>query len=94
MSRAGVERQLGEVGRRLAKARAELVVHDEQLAALREEADDTSVRALVTDHRADERRHLEARRAAEAMARSREAVVADIARLVQARDELLEQLPL
>jgi folate-dependent phosphoribosylglycinamide formyltransferase PurN len=93
-TRAGIERRLGEVGRRLAKARAELVVIDEQRAALASDADEASVRALVSDHKADERSRTEAKRAVDAMDRSRLAVLAEIEELIRARDDLLERLPL
>ena len=49
MSRSVVERRLVEVNRRLKQAREELVVLDQQLAALAEEADDARVRALVSE---------------------------------------------
>lgn len=92
MSRSQVERRLLEVHARLKKAREELVVLDEQLAALSEEADETRLRALVSDSPAVGREHREAQKHADAMARSRAAVVAGIAELEATQNRLLDQL--
>ena len=81
-----------EVHARLKKAREELVVLDEQLAALAEEADETRLRALVSETPGAEREHREAQKHADAMARSRAAVVAGIAELETTQNRLLDQL--
>ena len=64
---------------KLRRARHELAVVEEQLAALAEDADDTRVRALVADSPAADREHLEAQRHADAMERTRQSLVASIA---------------
>ncbi|HVE46452.1 MAG TPA: hypothetical protein VNA57_06870 [Acidimicrobiales bacterium] len=92
MSRSVVERRLVEVNRRLKKAREELVVLDHQLAALAEEADDARLRALVSDSPLAQREHREAQKHADAMVRSRAAIVAAIAAHERTLDELLERL--
>ncbi|HEX5266383.1 MAG TPA: hypothetical protein VFW24_06390 [Acidimicrobiales bacterium] len=92
MSRSQVERRLLEVHARLKKAREELVVLDEQLAALNDEADDARVRALVSERPGAEREHREAQKHADAMARSRVAVVAGIAELEGTQNRLLDEL--
>ena len=92
MSRSLVERRLIEVNARLRKAREELVVLEEQLAALTDEADDARLRALVSETPLADREHREARKHADAMARSRDAVLASIAELETAQDRLLDQL--
>jgi hypothetical protein len=81
-----------DVHARLKKAREELVVLDEQLAALAEEADETRLRALVSETPGAEREHREAQKHADAMARSRAAVVASIADLETTQNRLLDQL--
>ena len=81
-----------EVNRRLRQAREELVVLDQQLAALADEADEARVRALVSDSRIAQREHREAQKHADAMTRSRAATVAAIAAHERALDELLDQL--
>ncbi|HET6811154.1 MAG TPA: hypothetical protein VFH50_09110 [Acidimicrobiales bacterium] len=92
MSRSQVERRLMDVHARLKKAREELVVLDEQLAALSEEADEARVRALVSETPGAEREHREAQKHADAMARSRSALVAGIAELETTQNRLLDQL--
>jgi hypothetical protein len=92
MSRSLIERRLTAVTDRLKRARAELAVIDEQLAALADAADETRVRALVSETPLADREHDEAQRHADAMARSRAGVVAAIGELERAQDELLDRL--
>jgi flagellar biosynthesis chaperone FliJ len=89
---ASVQRRLRQTTSRLKKAREELAVIDEQLAALAEEADDLRVRALVGDSPMAERESRDAHSHVEAMTRSRAATVATIADLERTMDELLEKL--
>jgi len=81
-----------DVHARLKKAREELVVLEEQLAALSEEADDARLRALVSEARGADREHRDAQKHADAMARSRTAVMATIAELESTQNRLLDQL--
>jgi hypothetical protein len=92
MSRSLIERRLTAVTDRLKRARAELAIIDEQLAALAEAADETRVRALVSETPLADREHDEAQRHADAMARSRSNVQTSIAELERAQDELLDRL--
>ncbi|MEY2566573.1 MAG: hypothetical protein QOE35_1102 [Actinomycetota bacterium] len=92
MSRSLIERRLTAVTDRLRRARAELAVIDEQLAALADAADETRVRALVSETPLADREHDEAQRHADAMARSRAAVLATITELQRNQDELLDRL--
>jgi hypothetical protein len=92
MSRTLIERRLGEVHRRLQRAREELAVVDEQLASLTADADEARLRSLVSETPLADQEAREAQRHADAMARSRESVVASIAELEQAQDELLDRL--
>jgi hypothetical protein len=92
MSRSLIERRLTAATERLKRARAELVVIDEQLAALAEAADETRVRALVSETPIADREHDEAQRHVDAMTRSRAAVLTSIAELERAQDELLDRL--
>ncbi|HMC51261.1 MAG TPA: hypothetical protein VKI64_00765 [Acidimicrobiales bacterium] len=87
-----IERRLVDVNRRLRRAREELDVADEQLRALSEVAEDSRIRALVSETPLADREHHEAQRHADAMARSRAAVAASIEQLERAQDELLERL--
>jgi hypothetical protein len=92
MSRFLVERRLKEVHARLKQARADLVVLDEQLAFLSEAADDARLRALVSETPLADREYQEARRHADALARSRVAAASSIAELEVAQNRLLDQL--
>ncbi|MFN2606706.1 MAG: hypothetical protein ABR511_02230 [Acidimicrobiales bacterium] len=92
MSRWMVEKQLSASAERLRSLRNELAVIDEQLAFLAEAADETRLRALVSETPLADREHTEARRHAEAMAGQRARVVASIGRLESSRDELLDRL--
>ena len=67
---------------------------DEQLVLFNDAADETRIRALVSESTLDQREHQEAQKHAVAMARSREALVTTIADLARQQDELLERLPL
>jgi predicted nucleic acid-binding Zn-ribbon protein len=92
MSRATVERRLIEIGHRLKSLRSELAVADEQLAHFADIADDTRLRALVSETPVADKEHQQAERHATAMRRHREEVAAEIAQLEARQDELLDQL--
>ena len=92
MSRSRIERRLDDVSARLKRARAELAVVDEQLAVLVDHAEDAQIRALVSETPVAEREHREARRHADALTRSRAAVMNSIAELERAQDDLLGRL--
>jgi hypothetical protein len=94
MSRSLIERRLRDVHDRLRRAREELTVLDEQLAVFAEAADDTRLRALVSETPLANREHQEAQRHADAMVRSRTALVASIAELERTQDQLLDRLVL
>jgi hypothetical protein len=92
MSRTLIERRLTDVHRRLKRAREELAVVDEQLAALSDAAADARLRALVSETPLADHEHREAQRHADAMARSRVSVLESITELERAQDELLDRL--
>ena len=81
-----------EVTGRLQQARAELVLLDEQLAFFVDAAEETRIRALVSETPLAGREHAEAQKHADAMARSRAAVAASIAELEHIVDDLLGRL--
>jgi phage terminase Nu1 subunit (DNA packaging protein) len=92
MSRVLIERRLFDVAQRLKRAREELSVIDEQLAALADAADEARIRSLVSETPLAHREYAVAQRHADAMERSRRAVAADVAELQEAQDELLDRL--
>ena len=87
-----VQRRLTHVSSRLRARRDELAMIDEQLAHLRDDADDLALRALVSETPAASSESNDARKHVEAMVRHRDHVVAEIAELEQRQDELLDQL--
>ena len=92
MSRWLVERKLSESAERLRQLRSELAVADEQLAFLADAADDTRLRAMVSETPMADREHREAQKHADAMSRHRGELVGQIAELQRSQDELLERL--
>jgi hypothetical protein len=92
MSRFLIERRLSDVADRLKRARADLAVVEEQLAFFAEEADETRLRALVSETPLADRDHHEAQKHADAMARHRADVLASIQELERSQDELLDRL--
>jgi chromosome segregation ATPase len=92
MSRALLERRLTELSGRLQEARRELAVADEQLAQLSEEAEDARLRSLLSETPLAEQEYREAARHADAMSRHQAVVMATIADLERAQDDLLDRL--
>ena len=92
MSRRLIERRLTDVHRRLQRAREELAVIDEQLAALADAADEARLRSLVSETPLAEVEHRDAQRHADAMARHRADVLNQLAELERTQDELLDRL--
>jgi hypothetical protein len=92
MHRTIVERRLRDAHERLVRARSELAVLDEQLMVVNEMADDTRLRALVSETPLAAREHDEASRQATVMIQSRDALVDRIAELERRQDELLDRL--
>ena len=92
MSRVLIERRLMDVAQRLKRAREELALIDDQLAALCDAADEARIRSLVSETSIAQREYTEAQRHADAMARSRKMVEADVVELQAAQDDLLDRL--
>jgi hypothetical protein len=92
MHRSTVERRLSDAHARLAKARAELAVLDEQLSVVTDIADDTRLRSLVSETPVAAKEYDEASRHAAAMLRSRQALLDTITELERRQNELLDRL--
>ena len=92
MRRSTVERRLKANSKRLASLREELGITDEQLGHFDDEAEDARIRAMVSETSMAQREHLDADRPAQALARRRAEVQAEIERLERDQDELLDQL--
>jgi hypothetical protein len=92
VSKSLIERRLTDIAQRLKRARQDLAVTDEQLTVMNDAAEDARLRALVSETPLANKEYQEAQRHADAMQRSRTALVATIAELRQAQDELLDRL--
>ncbi|HEY4948685.1 MAG TPA: hypothetical protein VII19_12360 [Acidimicrobiales bacterium] len=92
MHRTTIERRLSDAHQRLVRARSELAVLDEQLVVVNEIADDTRLRALVSETPVASKEHDEASRHATVMLQTRAALVAQIVELERRQDELLNRL--
>jgi hypothetical protein len=77
---------------RLKRLQEDLRVADEQLMHFVDEAEDARIRALVSETPVADREHRDAGRHADAMRRHRAELVAEIERLEQIQNELLDRL--
>ena len=87
-----VERRLSQNVARLKSLRAELAQIDEQLDVFAADADDTAIRALVSETPGAAFEANDARKHADAMAKHRRHVVETIEELERKQDELLDKL--
>ena len=87
-----VERRLSQNVVRLKSLRAELAQIDEQLDVFASDADDSAIRALVSETPGAAFEANDARKHAHAMARHRQHVVDTIQDLERKQDELLDKL--
>ncbi len=92
MHRSTVERRLSDAHQQLVKARADLAVLDEQLLVVNEIAEDTELRAVVSETPVASRDHREASRSAAALLQTRTALADRITELERRQDELLDRL--
>ena len=86
------ERRLSQVATRLKSLRGELAVIDEQLLQFTDDADELSLRALMSETPMAAHESNEARKHLAAMRKHRAHIVAEINELEQSRDRLLDQL--
>jgi chromosome segregation ATPase len=87
-----IERRLSELGDELRRLREELRVTEAELDHFAGEADDARLRAVVSEHREAERHDRDAQRQVAAITRQRNHLRAEIDRLEQAQDALLDEL--
>lgn len=86
------ERRLAQIAQRLRALRDELAMIDEQLVQFRDDADELSLRALVSETPMASHESNEARKHLDAMRRHRAHVAAEITAAEQRQDELLDRL--
>ena len=90
MVRSRIERQLGDVGKRLKRLRNDLAVAEQALLQVDHEADDARLRALVSETPVAQKEHEQARRQVEVNRRNRDALKGQISKLEDRQDELLD----
>ena len=86
------QRRLSQNATRLKRLRAELAQIDEQMLHFQSDADDTALRALVSETPGAAQEANEASKHASAMAKHRRHVAETIAELERRQDELLDRL--
>jgi hypothetical protein len=87
-----IQRRLSQNSARLKSLRTELAQIDEQLAVFADDAEDSAIRALVSETPGAAHEANDARKHADAMARHREHVAESIRELEHKQDELLDKL--
>ena len=87
-----LQRRLVDVSERLKRMRAELVVTEEQLAFLEDEAEDARLRALVAETPLADVEARDARRHTDALARHRDRLRGTVGELEQEQDALLDRI--
>ena len=92
MGQRSVQRKLTQASARIKEIRDELLVVDDQLAALADDADDKSLRALVSETPSADLEYREAQRHADAMRRHRESLARELADLENRINDLLDKL--
>ena len=92
MHRTTIERRLSDAHDRLVRTRAELAVLDEQLVVAEEIADDTRLRAMVSETLVASKEYDEANRQVVVMRQTRAALADRVSDLERRQDELLDRL--
>ena len=92
MFRPSIEKKLTSVSGEMRKLRDDLRVIDEQLLQVSDEAEDSRLRALVSETPLAAAEHRDAAKAVGALRRDREAMVRRLEKLEVRQDELLDQL--
>ncbi|MDH4277747.1 MAG: hypothetical protein OEZ14_13305 [Acidimicrobiia bacterium] len=92
MFRPSIEKKLTSVSGEMRKLRDDLRVLDEQLLQVSDEAEDSRLRALVSETPLAAAEHRDAQKAVGALRRNREATVHRLQKLEALQDELLDEL--
>ena len=92
MTRTILQRRLVDVSERLKRLRAELAVTNEQVSFLDGEAEESRLRALVSETPLADAEARDARQQADTMARYRDTLIVQIGRLQREQDELLDRM--
>jgi len=92
MTRTILQRRLVDVSERLKRLRAELAVTNEQVSFLDGEAEESRLRALVSETPLADAEARDARQQADTMTRYRDTLILQVGRLQREQDELLDRM--
>lgn len=92
MTRTILQRRLVDVSERLKRLRAELAVTEEQVVFLEGEAEESRLRALMSETPLADAEARDARQHADTMVRYRDSLVLQIGRLQREQDDLLDRM--
>ena len=92
MGQRQLQRRLSQVSSRLREIEEELRIVDDQFDHLVSDADEKSLRAMVSETPAAQFEYREARKHADAMARHRDSLVSSRAELLRTLDALLDKM--
>ena len=87
-----LHRRLAQASSRLKELRTELVVVEDQMSHVVDEADDKAMRALVSETPSADFEYRDAKRHADAMKRNHQKIVSEIADLERKINELLDRM--
>ncbi|MFA5882779.1 MAG: hypothetical protein WDA60_02910 [Acidimicrobiia bacterium] len=92
MTRTILQRRLVDVSERLKRLSAELAVTNEQVSFLDGEAEESRLRALMSETPLADAEARDARQQADTMTRYRDSLILQIGRLRREQDELLDRM--
>ena len=92
MAQRFLQRRLSQASNRIRELREELRIVQDQLSYLTDEADDLSLRAMVSETPTASFEYREAKKNAEAMVKHRDGLVAEIAVLEQKINDYLDRM--
>jgi chromosome segregation ATPase len=92
LGRSQTEKQLAKTVRRVREIREKLAVAEEQLAALREDAEDLEMRSMVSESPFDSQESRQASAHAASMHRHRDDLRRELSELESRQDELLDRM--
>ena len=87
-----LERRLGEITRRIKEEKEELLIAEEQLSMLLNDADDARIRSLVSETAISDHERRDSARQAENMGNYCRKIKNEINRLENLQDEMLDKL--
>ena len=92
MAQRLLHRRLAQAASRLQELRTELVIIEDQMSHVVDDADDKAMRALVSETPSADFEYRDAKRHADAMKRNHQKIVAEISELERKINDLLDRM--